>query len=392
MPRSDSLTVRALLTVLVAFGPLSTDLYLPALPSLVTVFGTDIPTVQLTLSVFLIGFAGSQLFYGPLSDRFGRRPVLMAGVVVYLLASVVCAFAQTVEQLVFARLLQALGASCGPVVARAVVRDVYGRDRAATVLAYLAMAMALGPAVGPMIGGFLTVHFGWRSNFVILALLGAGALAGVALLLAETNLQRDRDALKPVRLLGNYARVLGDRRFLGYAAVVAGAYSGIFAFISGSSFVLIERLGLSPTVYGLSFGGVVLGYILGTFTAGQVSARLGTARMIRLGTLISLAGGAAGLVLAVAWPPSPAAVVLPVFVFILGTGLTLPNAMAGAVGPYPTMAGLASSLLGFIQMGVAALVGLVVGHLNDGTAVPMMEAIAVVALVSFAAHRLCARS
>lgn len=392
MPRSDSLTVRALLTVLVAFGPLSTDLYLPALPSLVTVFGSDIPTVQLTLSVFLIGFAGSQLFYGPLSDRFGRRPVLMAGVVVYLLASVVCAFAQTVEQLVFARLLQALGASCGPVVARAVVRDVYGRDRAATVLAYLAMAMALGPAVGPMIGGFLTVHFGWRSNFVILALLGAGALAGVVLLLAETNLQRDRDALKPVRLLGNYARVLGDRRFLGYAAVVAGAYSGIFAFISGSSFVLIERLGLSPTVYGLSFGGVVLGYILGTFTAGQVSARLGTARMIRLGTLISLAGGAAGLVLAVAWPPSPAAVVLPVFVFILGTGLTLPNAMAGAVGPYPTMAGLASSLLGFIQMGVAALVGLVVGHLNDGTAVPMMEAIAVVALVSFAAHRLCARS
>lgn len=392
MPRSDSLVIRVLLTVLVGFGPLSTDLYLPSLPMLVTVFGTDIATVQLTLSVFLIGFAGGQLLYGPLSDRFGRRPVLMGGVVLYLVASAVCALAQTVDQLVAARFVQALGASCGPVVARAVVRDVYGRDRAATVLAYLAMAMALGPAVGPMIGGFLTAHVGWRSTFLALVGLGAGALVAVTLLLAETNRHRDADALRPGRLMGNYARVLGDRRFLAYAAVVAGAYGGIFAFLSASSFVLIGGVGLSPALYGLSFGGVALGYMLGSFAAGRVSARLGVARMIRLGTLISLAGGAAGVMLAVGWPPSVLAVVLPMAVYNIGAGLTLPNAMAGAVGPYPTMAGLVSSLLGFIQMGAAALAGMVVGHLNNATAVPMMGAIALASLVAFTAHRLFVRS
>lgn len=392
MPRSDSLTIRVLLTVLVGFGPLSTDLYLPSMPMLVTVFGTDIATVQLTLSVFLIGFAGGQLLYGPLSDRFGRRPVLMGGVVLYLVASGVCALAQTVDQLIAARFIQALGASCGPVVARAVVRDVYGRDRAATVLAYLAMAMALGPAVGPMIGGFLTAHLGWRSTFLALVGLGVGALVAVTLLLAETNRHRDADALRPGRLLGNYARVLGDRRFLAYAGVVAGAYGGIFAFLSASSFVLIGSVGLSPALYGLSFGGVALGYMLGSFAAGRVSARLGVARMIRLGTLISLTGGTVGVVLAVGWPPSVLAVILPMAVYNFGAGLTLPNAMAGAVGPYPTMAGLVSSLLGFLQMAAAALAGMAVGHLHDVTAVPMMGAIAVSSLVAFAAHRLFVRS
>lgn len=390
MPRPDSLAIRVLLTALVAFGPLSTDLYLPSLPSLVVAFDTDILTVQLTLSVFLVGFAVAQLVYGPLSDRYGRRPALIGGVAIYLAASVACALAASIDQLIVARVFQAVGACCGPVVARAVVRDVFGRERAATIFAYMSMAMALAPAVGPVLGGLLTELFGWRSNFAALTVVAVAVLAATVLLLSETNEHRDPEALRPSRLLGNYLRLFRDRAYVGYMLTVACGYSGIFAFISGSSFVLIDQLHLSPAAYGLSFGGVVLGYMVGTFLAGRLSQRLGTDRMVRLGTLVSLTGGLLGLTLAAAGVLNVATVIGPMFLFILGVGLTLPNAMAGAVGPYPTMAGLASALMGFVQMTLAATVGIIVGHLYDGTALPMMAAVALVGLGGAGAYRMLA--
>ncbi len=388
MPRSDSLVIRVLLTALVAFGPLSTDLYLPSLPILVRVFDTDIAMVQLTLSVFLVGFAVSQLVYGPMSDRFGRRPTLLVGVSVYLVASAVCALATSVEGLIAARFFQALGACCGPVVGRAVVRDVFGRDRAATVLAYMSMAMTLAPAIGPVLGGALTELFGWRSNFILLTGFAVAILAAVWSLLDETNTARDSEALNPGRMAANYLMLLRNRRFVGYVLIVACSYSGIFSFISGSSFLLIGQMHLSPAQFGMSFATVVLGYTLGSFLAGKLSHRLGGARMIRVGTLVSVSGGALGVGLALAGVLQIASVVAPVFLFILGAGLTLPNATANAVGPYPTMAGLASSLLGFFQMTIAALVGLGVGHLHDGTALPMMGAIGLVGLGALLSHRL----
>lgn len=388
MPRSDSLVIRVLLTALVAFGPLSTDLYLPSLPILVRVFDTDIAMAQLTLSVFLVGFAVSQLVYGPMSDRFGRRPTLLVGISVYLVASGVCALATSVEGLIAARFFQALGACCGPVVGRAVVRDVFGRDRAATVLAYMSMAMTLAPAVGPVLGGALTELFGWRSNFILLTGFAVAILAAVWSLLGETNTARDSEALNPGRMAANYLMLLRNRRFVGYVLIVACSYSGIFSFISGSSFLLIGQMHLSPAQYGLSFATVVLGYTLGSFLAGKLSHRLGGARMIRVGTLVSVGGGALGVGLALADVLQIASVVAPVFLFILGAGLTLPNATANAVGPYPTMAGLASSLLGFFQMTIAALVGLGVGHLHNGTALPMMGAIGLVGLGALLSHRL----
>ncbi|MBK4718583.1 multidrug effflux MFS transporter [Azospirillum sp. YIM DDC1] len=388
MPRPDSLTVRVLLTALVAFGPLSTDLYLPSLPTLVTVFDTDIATVQLTLSVFLAGFAVSQLVYGPVSDRFGRRPALLGGILIYLVASAACALTDDIETLIVARFFQALGACCGPVVARAVVRDVFGRDRAATVLAYMAMAMTLAPAAGPILGGVLTEWFGWRSNFLLLTGFAALILAATWALMGETNANRDETALQPGRLLANYSRLLRDRGFVGQMLTVAFAYSGIFAFISGSSFVLIGRLHLTPAQFGASFGVVVLGYAVGSFLAGRLSARLGGPRMIRTGTAVSLAGGLMGVGLALGGVLHLAAVVAPVFLFMLGAGLTLPNAMAGAVGPYPMMAGLASSLVGFVQMTVAALIGVVIGHTHADSQLPMMTAIGLVALGAALSHRL----
>lgn len=375
MPAADSLALRVILTALVAIGPLSTDLYLPALPTLVRVFNAEVSQVQLTLSVFMVGFAVSQLVYGPLSDRFGRRPVILGGLLLFFAASIGCGLAANVEQLIVGRFFQALGGCAGPVVGRAVVRDVFGRERSATVLAYMATAMALAPAVGPLIGGALTEHVGWRANFALLSVFALVLFTASHRVLAESNVNRDPDALKPERLLANYLTLLRDREYMGYVAVNTATFCGLFAFISGSSFLLVSRLGLSPTEFGLSFSAVVVSFMAGSFTAGRLSARLGGVRMIRIGATLSASAGLIGVSLSLSGSLYIPAIIGPMGLFIFGAGLTMPNAAAGAAANYPAMAGLASSLLGFVQMSVAAAVGGLVGALHDGSSLPMMGAL-----------------
>lgn len=376
----QSLGVVALLTLAVALGPLATDLYLPSLPAIGAHFGADVAATQLTLSVFLAGFAVSQLVYGALSDRFGRRPVMLAGFAIFLGASVLCALARSLETLVLARFLQALGVCAGPVLGRAVVRDVFGPGRAAKVLSYMAAAMALGPAIGPILGGLLEVWVGWRANFWALAAVALFLLLAMGLALPETNRHRDPTATHPARMLGNFATLLRHRSYLGYALIVACSYAGIFAFISGSSFLLIEVAGLSPEAYGFCFAAAVLGYMVGTLISGRFGQRLGQERTLAIGVALSLLSGLAGLALALAGANGVAAVVAPVGGYLVGCGLMLPNALAGALRHYPRMAGAASSLMGFLQMGIAALVGIAVGRLHDGSGVPMAGAIAGAAL------------
>lgn len=377
--RAEQLSVIAFLTMVVALGPISTDLYLPSLPAIGEAFGTGTSEVQLTLSVFLVGFAVSQLIYGPLSDRYGRRPVLLLALLIYIAATVACGLAGTIEELIVARFFQALGACAGPVVGRAVVRDVFGRDRSARVLSYMALAMALAPAIGPVIGGYLEMGFGWRANFIALGVFGVLSLVGIWALLPETNLYPDPTAVRPGKLLSNYASLMRDPLYLGYVFLCTFSYAGIFAFISGSSFVMIESLGLSPSDYGLSFMFIVIGYMIGTFVSGRFTIRLGLNRIILIGILFECAGGFIGLALSMSGVLSVEAVVGPVTLFLLGTGLTMPNSIAGAVGPYPRMAGAASALLGFTQMTVAAAVGIAVGHYSSGTAIGMMAAKAILA-------------
>jgi DHA1 family bicyclomycin/chloramphenicol resistance-like MFS transporter len=303
MRAPNSLPVTALLTALVALGPLSTDLYLPSLPSLARYFAVGVDDIQLTLSVFLVGLATAQLVYGPLSDRFGRRPVLLVGLAIYVVASVVCMLAPSVPVLVVARFVQAVGACVGPVLGRAVVRDVYGREGAARVLAYMSAAMALAPAIGPILGGFLEEWFGWRINFLALVLYGSGGLVLAWRLLPETNKAPDLQAAQPIRILLGYRGFLNHRAYLGYVLCCAFAYSGIFAFISGSSYVLQEVVGLGPIGFGLCFAGVVIGYIIGTVVAGRLSRRLGIDRLIAVGAGIGVAGGTLLLALALASAP-----------------------------------------------------------------------------------------
>lgn len=386
-----SALIAVVLTLLTGFGPMSTDVYLPSLPALVTAFDTDIATVQLTLSVFLVGFAVAQLVYGPVSDRFGRRPAILAGVAIFTAASIACALATSIEMLILCRFLQALGACCGPVLGRAVVRDLYGPERSARILAYMSMSMALAPAIGPMIGGVLQQEFGWQATFWLLVGFGALMLASVLGLLGESNRHRDPLATSPARLVRNYANLLRHRRYIGYVAIVACSYSAIFTFISGSSFVLSGMLGLSPPVYGACFGVVCIGYICGTFGSGRLTLRLGINRMIAAGTLVMLAGAAVMAGLAAAGVFTVWAVVGPFFVVMIGVGLTLPNAIAGAIAPFPAMAGTASALMGFLQMTLAALVGIAIGHATGSDGLPMAVAVLLTALGALSAFRFLVR-
>ncbi len=363
-PRLDSPTLGlgALLATLIALGPLSTDLYLASLPMLIDVFRTDAARVQLTLSVYLAGFAVAQPAYGALSDRFGRRPAMLGGLVIYFLATLGCLFATSIDQLIGARFLQAVGACAGPVLGRAIVRDVWGPVEAARALAYISGAMALAPLVGPALGGVLTVAFGWQANFMLLALFSGVQLVAVWRWLGESNRQPDTTATRVGRILINFRILLTDRNYLGCLLGLGLSYSALFAFISGSSFVLIGWYGLSPGVYGLSFGGVVAGYITGTQLAGWLVRQRGADWLLQSGGWLGAVAGATMLCLDLAGVHHLAALLVPMFFVAVSVGLVMPNAPALALAPYPGIAGAASALMGFSQMGLAALVGIVVGH------------------------------
>jgi DHA1 family bicyclomycin/chloramphenicol resistance-like MFS transporter len=379
MPRPESFVVTALLTALVALGPISTDLYLPSLPGMTQGLDADVSEIQLTLSLFLAGLALGQLLWGPVADRFGRRPVLIAGLSIYCAASIACVAAPSIGILIAGRFAQAFGAAVGPTICRAIVRDVHGRHGTGRIMSYLSAAVAVAPAIAPIFGGFVEVWLGWRANLASLAIYGSGALLATFLLLPETNPAPDPFATRATRIVANFGMFLGNRLYLGYLLAVAFSYSGIFCFISGSSFVLVDLVGLPPDLYGFCFGAIVIGYIAGSVTGGRLSRRVPPDRLIATGSSFMLAGAGILLAFAILMPPTVVTIVAPTAIFMVGTGLTMPNAYAGALIPFPRAAGAASSLVGFMQMGMAALVGIGIGHAYNETALPMAGAMALVA-------------
>jgi len=382
MMRPGTFSTGLLLTALVAFGPVSTDLYLPSLPAMTGAFGTEVAQVQLTLSVFIAGFAVSQILFGPVSDRFGRRPVLLVGLLVYLIASVGAVFASGIDDLITWRFVQGVGAGSGPVLARAVVRDLYEGDAAARVLSFMSSAMALAPLVAPILGGQLQILFGWEANFIVLAIFGGAVLAATWIKLNETNRFMDSQALNPGRLLSNYLALLHHRGFLGYTLVVSFAYAGLFCFISGSSFVLIDVLHVPTEYFGFCFAAVVAGYASGSFVTGKLTATWGIPKLIALGSALALVAGSVLSGLAWAGVETLWAIIVPMPVVFFSLGFCLPTGTAAALKPFPKIAGSASSLMGFIQLSTGALAGAAVGHFHDGTTRPMTTVMVVLLIAA----------
>lgn len=381
-----SFPVSILLTCLVGLGPLSTDMYLPSLPAMTAAFSATESQVQLTLSGFMAGFAISQLIYGPLSDRFGRKNLVLIGLFIFAAASFLCAFAPTIEALIAGRFLQALGACCGPVLGRAIVRDTREGPEAARMLGYMATAMGVLPLIAPTLGGFLQIWFGWQSNFVAMGAMGVAILTGAALLLTETNRFKNPEATKMGPMLANYRAIANVADFRAYALVITAGYTSIFCFISGSSFVLITLLGVPTEWFGLCFGAIVSGFMIGSLTGARLTKRVRPERLVIIGQLIATGAAVTGAVLALVGIETVAAVVAPMTIGMVGIGLLMPSAFSGALQPFPKMAGAASSLMGFVQMATAAVIGAGVGAFSDGTTRPMMVTIGVATVVGLVGY------
>lgn len=379
MSRSE-LGLVVLLTALVALVPISTDMYLPGLPAVGVAFSADVATVQLTLAGFIVGIAVMQLVVGPLSDRFGRRPVLLGGLAVYALASAAAALAPSIELLIVARLGQALGACAGPAVGRAMLRDRFDRERAGRVLGYTMTAMGILPGLAPILGGQLLALWGWRAIFWTMTAYGLVLLTVIAWRLKESLAVPDLQAFHLGRMARNYGTMLRHRRYVGCMVTVCCSFGALFAFISGSAFVMIDAFAVPPSRFGYVFAVVVVGYMMGAFAGGRLVARLGLEPIVAVGLVLAGLGGAfAGLF---AWTGTGGlgGVLIPATVLFAGAGIVNAQAVVGALGPFPQMAGAAAALIGFVQMSTGAVVAVALGALYDGTARPMATMMGVLAL------------
>ena len=380
--------------LLVAFflmlQPLSTDLYLASLPSLANVFGAPMATVQLTLSMFVIAFGGAQLVIGPLSDRYGRRPVVIWGLCLYVVASLLCAFAPTIGLLIAARFVQALGCCSAIIIARAIVRDAYAPEDSVRVIARASTWLALAPLTGPILGSYLQVTFGWRAAFVALTLVSGAVLAVVILRLPETNQHKNARATELAGLVANWRLVLGSREFWANALPGALSYGSIFAFISGSSPVLIRILHVPTAWFGYCFAFGVSGYMTGTIVCRRLLPAFGPAITLRIGSTLSLGAGAlflsaAGFGLA-HWTLLTGAM----FLTMLAHGVNFPVSQSGSVTPFPQQAGTAAGLMGALYMCVAFAVGTAVGATYNGTLYPLAIIVCTLGLGVFVSVRLLA--
>lgn len=381
-------TLLWLVTGCLMLQPLSTDLYLATLPGMAADFGVTASAVQNTLSLFVIGFGTAQLVSGPLSDRFGRRPVMIGGVALYFASSVACAFAPSLFWLVAARFAQAIGCCTGVVVARAVIRDAFPPAEGGRMLAKASSLLAIAPILGPILGGYLQLAFGWRAAFVALALAGLVVWIAALTRMRESNSQLDGDALRPGRLLRSYLDVGRSPAFWAFALPGTLSYASIFAFISGTPFVLIRVLGVPPQHYGFWFAAGVLGYLCGAMLCRRLIPRVGLQRALHIGTWIALAGGVVFVSLTYAGLTTPATVILSQFMVMGAHGINFPSAQAGSLAPFPEKAGAAAGLFGFISMLGAFATGIWVAGSHDGTVHPLASITAVVAVVLFVSARL----
>jgi DHA1 family bicyclomycin/chloramphenicol resistance-like MFS transporter len=376
-----------LITAFLMLQPLSTDLYLASLPSLASGFNVPASTVQLTLSLFVIGFGGAQLIVGPLSDRFGRRPVLLCGLGLYVAASALCALAQSIEMLIIARFLQALGCCSAVIIARAIVRDAYAPADSARVVAMASSWLSLAPIFGPILGSYLQVAFGWRAAFVAHGIVSACVLALTFARLPETNNHKDTRATELSGLLANYRIVLGSNEFWAYALPGALSYGTLFSFISGSSFVLIRVLQVPTAWFGYCFAFGVSGYLAGTLVCRRLLPKLGMTATFRIGTSLSLAAGALFLT-AVGMGIAHWSLMLAAMFLSMGAhGINFPIAQSGSVSPFPQQAGTAAGLMGALFMTVAFAVGTIVGATHNGTLYPLAIIVCVLGALVFAAMR-----
>jgi DHA1 family bicyclomycin/chloramphenicol resistance-like MFS transporter len=378
IPHTQRWQVLAILSALMGFASISTDFYLPAMPEMANQLGADAGSVEFTISGFLIGFSLGQLFWGALSDKYGRKIPVAIGLVLFVIGSIGCAISTSVEEIILWRILQAIGACAGVVLSRAIVRDLYQGARAAQMLSTLIAVMAIAPLLGPILGSQIAAIAGWRAIFWVLVLLGLLALAGL-FTLPET-LPAERRRTEPLTgAFRRYADLLTHRKIIGYAGAGAFFYSGMYAYIAGTPFAFITYHKVPAEYYGLLFGAGIIGIVITNLINARLVHRFGMNRILAGGTVFAMISG---IVLAInsysdfggLW-----GLFLPLLAFVSVTGFVVANSIAGAMADYPEQAGSVSALVGAIQYGSGIAGSGLVGALADGTPWPMGWVIAVMA-------------
>lgn len=367
---TSELRILVILSALMSFSSISTDMYLPAMPTLVTDLHTDIGRVELTISSFLIGFSLGQLFWGPISDRVGRRLPIALGLLLFIGGSLGCALSENIGQMLIWRVVQAVGACAGPVLARAMARDLYARERSAQMLSILILMMAVAPLVGPLLGGQILAFASWRAIFLTLTVFGMIAMFGVWLL--PETLPPERRTTAPLReTLLSYLALARDPRLFVYAIAGGFYYGGCYAFIAGTPFAYMDYYHLSSEIYGLLFGVNVVGLMLLNYVNSRLVVRFGSERIFRFGSWFAAISGVALAVDArFGWGGVPGLAV-PIFCFMSVSGFIVANSVASALASFPKQAGAASSLVGAMHYGSGVLSAAMLGWFADGTPWPM---------------------
>jgi DHA1 family bicyclomycin/chloramphenicol resistance-like MFS transporter len=373
-PMSTGLVV-LVLSLLLGIQPVTTDLYLPALPALTEGFGAGMAQAQLTLSALLLAFGVSQLFWGPLSDRYGRRPILLWGLSAYTLAAVGAAFAPSMDLLIVWRTLQGAAMGAAVMCARAIVRDLYSPLDGARAMSRGLTGLGIIACTGPLLGGLLSDLFGWRIALLAPALFGAASLAVIAWRMQETAPAADPLALQPARMARNWWTIVRNPTFLAFSALSATSYGGLFTFLASSSFVFIKVLGLTKTQYGLAMFSIAFVYVISTFLCRRLLPRFGVRRTVAIAGAITLSGGTLMAALAYSGVTHVLAFVLPFHLFMMAHGVHQPCSQSGAVGPFPQAAGTASAINGFLMMVLAFGMSAWLGSHLDGTVFPMVNGI-----------------
>ena len=371
---SPSLTV-LFLSLLLGLQPITTDLYLPALPALTEGFGASMAQAQLTLTALLMAFGLSQLIWGQLSDRFGRRPILLIGMMAYVLASIGSTLAPSMSLLIIWRTVQGAAMGAGVMCARAIVRDLYTPAQGARAMSKGLSGLAVMACLGPPLGGLLSELFSWRMALLTHTIFGAVCLTLIALRFEETVQHKNPRALEPATLVRTWLTILRNPTFWAFSALSSASYGGLFTFLAASSFVFIQVLGLSRTAYGMVMFFNSLAYIIGTFACRWLLARQGVCGTVKTASVLTLSGGSLMGLMALGGVHSPWAIMLPQILFMLGHGIHQPCGQSGAVSPFPQAAGAASALNGFLMMMVAFVMGSWLGSHMDGTVFPLVYGI-----------------
>jgi DHA1 family bicyclomycin/chloramphenicol resistance-like MFS transporter len=365
-----------LMGVLQAFAPLSIDMYLPSMPLLEKVFNATTAQVQITLVTFLLGFALGQSLYGPVADRFGRKPPLYFSLALFVISSAACALSKSVNVLSVFRLLQAIGACGGAVVSRAMVRDLFPPVDLRRIFSMLVLVLGVSPLIAPFIGGYLLIWFGWKSIFVTQASLGAVTLLAMHFRLSESLAPENVRPLHMDHVLSSYGHLLRDRTFLGASLVCGFSSAGMFAYIASAPFVFISLYKLPPQQFGWLFGFIAAGLIGASQVNGRMSHKIALWKVLRVANLVQLGSGLVVLVTAATGFGGLAGIFAPVFVYMCATGFVFPNGNAIAMMRHGNMAGTASALLGTNQFVIAAVTTIVLGMIDNSSAMPMAIVIA----------------